>query len=115
VVDGSGLSRRDRTSARAVVGLLDRIRTGPAGDALWDSLAIAGRNGTLRLRMRRSAARDRCRGKTGTLSNVSTLAGYCQAANGHTLAFAILMNRVSVLGAHALQDRMAGTLARFDG
>jgi serine-type D-Ala-D-Ala carboxypeptidase/endopeptidase (penicillin-binding protein 4) len=115
VVDGSGLSRRDRTSARMAVSLLANLRGGPAGAALWSSLAVAGRNGTLKLRMRRSAARDRCRGKTGTLSNVSTLAGYCRGAGGHLLAFAILMNRVNVYGAHALQDRMLGTLARFDG
>jgi serine-type D-Ala-D-Ala carboxypeptidase/endopeptidase (penicillin-binding protein 4) len=71
IVDGSGLSRADRTSARAVVALLEHMRTGPAGLALRNSLPVAGRNGTLRRRMRRGWARDRCRAKTGTLRDVS--------------------------------------------
>jgi D-alanyl-D-alanine carboxypeptidase/D-alanyl-D-alanine-endopeptidase (penicillin-binding protein 4) len=110
VVDGSGLSRSDRTSPRQVVRLLERMRAFPL---FWDSLAIAGRSGTLQDRMRRSAARDRCRGKTGTLASVSALAGYCTTAGGQTVAFAILMNRVNPWGARLLQDRMLGSIARL--
>jgi D-alanyl-D-alanine carboxypeptidase/D-alanyl-D-alanine-endopeptidase (penicillin-binding protein 4) len=63
--------------------------------------------------MRQSAARDRCHAKTGTLSNVSNLAGYCDAAGGHRIAFAFLMNRVDVFWAHVHQDRMAAALATY--
>ena len=77
------------------------------------SLAVAGRNGTLDNRMRRSPARDRCHAKTGTLNSVSALAGYCQSTAGARVAFAFLMNRVNVYGARALQDRMAAALARY--
>ena len=52
------------------------------------SLAIAGQTGTLADRMQGTAAAGRCQGKTGTLHDVSNLAGYCRAADGHTLAFA---------------------------
>ena len=79
------------------------------------SLPIAGRTGTLHDRMRRNAARDNCRAKTGTLSNVSALAGYCEARDGGRVAFAFLMNGVWPSSARRLQDRMAGALARYDG
>jgi D-alanyl-D-alanine carboxypeptidase/D-alanyl-D-alanine-endopeptidase (penicillin-binding protein 4) len=113
VVDGSGLSRANRTTPRQVVTLLDHMASEAAGPAFETSLAVAGRNGTLDGRMRRSAARDRCKAKTGTLRDVSALAGYCQTTAGARVAFAILMNGVSPYGARRLQDRMLGALARY--
>ncbi len=80
-------------------------------DAFYASLSIAGRDGTLATRMRGGAARGNCRGKTGTLSNVSALSGYCTARSGDVYAFSFLMNDVSTVGARALQDRMAQALA----
>jgi D-alanyl-D-alanine carboxypeptidase/D-alanyl-D-alanine-endopeptidase (penicillin-binding protein 4) len=114
VVDGSGLSRSDRTSPRQVVRLLREMIERDEGTALWDSLAVMGRSGTLQDRLRSSVARDRCRGKTGTLRDVSNLAGYCQTTGGATLAFAILMNRVHPTSARALQDRMVSAIARYE-
>lgn len=112
VADGSGLSRANSTSPAEVVRLLSKM----APNATFrNSLAVVGRSGTLAARMRRTTAAGRCRGKTGTLSNVSNLAGYCRARNGDTLAFAILMNRVWPPGARVLQDRMAVAIARYDG
>ncbi len=110
LVDGSGLSRSDRTSARDVVTLLDEL----GGDAAFSgSLAVAGRSGTISTRMRGTAAQDRCRAKTGTLRDVSALAGYCIAAGGRQVAFAFLMNYVSPWSARILQDRMAIALAKY--
>jgi D-alanyl-D-alanine carboxypeptidase len=80
-------------------------------DAWYASLPVAGRDGTLRDRMRSGAARGRCRGKTGTLSNVSALSGYCTARSGELYAFSILMNGVYTPGARVLQDRMAQAIA----
>jgi D-alanyl-D-alanine carboxypeptidase/D-alanyl-D-alanine-endopeptidase (penicillin-binding protein 4) len=65
--------------------------------------------------MRRTAARDDCQAKTGTLSNVSALAGYCRTRDGGRVAFAFLMNSVWPDGARRLQDAMAAALARYDG
>ncbi|HEX2016394.1 MAG TPA: D-alanyl-D-alanine carboxypeptidase/D-alanyl-D-alanine-endopeptidase [Solirubrobacteraceae bacterium] len=115
IVDGSGLSRSDRTSPHDVVTLLTSEHTGAAGLALRSSLAVAGRNGTLIHRMRGTRAQGNCRAKTGTLSGVSALAGYCTAANGHDLAFAFLFNGVSQYDAHRAQDRMAEALAAYSG
>ena len=113
LADGSGLSRGNRASPRAVGTLLERIRRWPEFRAFYDSLAIAGRDGTLHDRMRRGPARGRCRAKTGTLVDVSTLSGYCNAPGGRTLVFSFLMNGVRPRGARRLQDRMAHALARY--
>lgn len=113
VVDGSGLSRADRSSPRQIVTLLDTLAPTTVGSTLRASLPVAGRTGTLSRRMRGTAAAGRCQAKTGTINGVSNLAGYCRAQGGHTLAFAILMTGVPVGTAHALQDNMTVTLARF--
>jgi D-alanyl-D-alanine carboxypeptidase/D-alanyl-D-alanine-endopeptidase (penicillin-binding protein 4) len=113
VVDGSGLSRSDRTSPKQVVRLLTKMRDRAEGPELFDSLAVMGRTGTLQDRLRNSAARDNCRGKTGTLRDVSNLAGYCETADGTTLGFAILMNYVNPYAARRLQDRMVRAIARY--
>ncbi|HYH88299.1 MAG TPA: D-alanyl-D-alanine carboxypeptidase/D-alanyl-D-alanine-endopeptidase [Solirubrobacteraceae bacterium] len=113
VVDGSGLSRANRTTPRQVVRLLEHMAADVSGPAFETSLAVAGRNGTLFDRMRASVARDRCKAKTGTLNSVSALAGYCQTTAGSRVAFAFLMNGVNVYGARRLQDRMVSALARY--
>jgi D-alanyl-D-alanine carboxypeptidase/D-alanyl-D-alanine-endopeptidase (penicillin-binding protein 4) len=114
VVDGSGLSRRDRTSPREVVSLLRTMLGLRSGTAFATSLAVAGHSGTLELRMRRTAASGRCAGKTGTLRDVSNLAGYCTTLSGERLAFAFLMNRINPLYAHVLQDRMTNAIAQYE-
>jgi D-alanyl-D-alanine carboxypeptidase/D-alanyl-D-alanine-endopeptidase (penicillin-binding protein 4) len=114
IIDGSGLSRADRTSPRQVVDLLRQMADRPEGDTLYDSLAVMGRSGTLASRLRASVARDRCRGKTGTLRDVSNLAGYCTTTSGATVAFAILMNGVYPSAARSLQDRMVSAIARLE-
>jgi D-alanyl-D-alanine carboxypeptidase/D-alanyl-D-alanine-endopeptidase (penicillin-binding protein 4) len=112
IVDGSGLSRFDRTSPAELVALLRAERR----DAPFvSSLAVVGRTGTLHARMRGTAAAGRCQAKTGTLHDVSNLAGYCTAANGHVLMFAFLMNRISPGFAQGLQDKMTVALAGYAG
>ncbi|MEA2420484.1 MAG: hypothetical protein QOE60_2690 [Thermoleophilaceae bacterium] len=111
LVDGSGLSRGNRASPYRVVRLLAAMVNRDEYAALFDSLPIAGRDGTLVDRMRRGPARSNCHAKTGTLSDVSALSGYCQARSGDTYGFSFLMNRVSPTGARLLQDRMAQVLA----
>ncbi len=113
VVDGSGLSEEDKTSPYQVADLLVELAPTPIGAVLRNSLAVAGRSGTLALRMRDSAAAGRCQGKTGTLTGVSNLVGYCQAADGHTLAFAIFTDGIPTEAAHTFQDRMAITVADY--
>jgi len=113
VLDGSGLSEADRTSPYEVADLLVELAPTPTGTILRDSLAVAGRTGTLKLRMRHTAAAGRCQGKTGTLTGVSNLVGYCQAADGHLLAFAIFNDGIATEAAHTFQDHLAITLAGY--
>jgi serine-type D-Ala-D-Ala carboxypeptidase/endopeptidase (penicillin-binding protein 4) len=76
-------------------------------------MAVAGRSGTLERRMRHTAAAGRCQGKTGTLTGVSNLVGYCQSLSGHLLAFAFFNDGISTTAAHTFQDHMAITLASY--
>ena len=117
--NGSGLSRRDRASP-ASVGALLRSMLGAVTaeqkelrEAFIQSLAVAGRSGTLAGRMRGSAAAGRCAAKTGTLTGVSALSGYCFRADGEATVFSILNNRVDTTRARSAQDRMAALIARY--
>ncbi|HWW91411.1 MAG TPA: D-alanyl-D-alanine carboxypeptidase/D-alanyl-D-alanine-endopeptidase [Solirubrobacteraceae bacterium] len=111
VLDGSGLSPADQTSPLQVGSLLVKLAPSPIGSVLRESLAVAGRNGTLERRMRHTAAAGRCQGKTGTLTGVSNLVGYCQSAGGHLLAFAIFTDGIEIAAAHTFQDHMTITIA----
>jgi D-alanyl-D-alanine carboxypeptidase/D-alanyl-D-alanine-endopeptidase (penicillin-binding protein 4) len=111
--DGSGLSYQDKLSAHAIIKLLGAMSRRPDFTAYWSSLSIAGKDGTLSARMRGTRAAGNVHGKTGTLAAASCLSGYVTSANGHLLAFAILMNGsgLSQAKAHAAQDAIAKTLA----
>ncbi|MGI8749644.1 MAG: D-alanyl-D-alanine carboxypeptidase/D-alanyl-D-alanine endopeptidase [Thermoleophilaceae bacterium] len=111
LADGSGLSRGNRASPYRVARLLRAMRGRDEFPAFFDSLSIAGRDGTLGPRLRGGAARGRCRGKTGTLSGVSAVSGYCTALSGDVYVFSILMNGVNPSGARSLQDRMLQAIA----
>jgi D-alanyl-D-alanine carboxypeptidase/D-alanyl-D-alanine-endopeptidase (penicillin-binding protein 4) len=113
LVDGSGLARGNRASPKAIVRILTAARSQEWFDAFYDSLPVAGRDGTLYDRMRRGPAHNRCRAKTGTIAGVSALSGYCTAISGDVIAFSFLMNGVSVTGARRLQNRMAAAIARY--
>jgi D-alanyl-D-alanine carboxypeptidase/D-alanyl-D-alanine-endopeptidase (penicillin-binding protein 4) len=113
VVDGSGLSREDQTTPQQVVTLLAELAPTTLGTTLRDDMAVAGRSGTLSERMRGTAAAGRCQGKTGTLTGVSNLVGYCQDAAGQYLAFAFFDDGIATETAHVLQDNMTITLANY--
>ena len=84
------------------------------GRCCANALPMAGpQTGTLELRMRHTGASGRCEGKTGTLTGASNLVGYCQAANGHLLAFAIFNDGISTTSAHIFQDHMTITIADY--
>jgi D-alanyl-D-alanine carboxypeptidase/D-alanyl-D-alanine-endopeptidase (penicillin-binding protein 4) len=115
LVDGSGLSRSNRAAPKQVARLLDRLRDQPGFSQLYASLPIAGRDGTLAPRLRHGPARGRCRAKTGTLTGVSALSGYCRSRSGRTLVFSVLMNSANVYTARSVQDRVAQALAGYRG
>lgn len=112
--DGSGLSRADSTSPLQVVTLLKAMYGNPP---FVSSLAVSGRTGTLQHETLGTAAYGMCHAKTGTLRDVASLAGYCQARDGHELAFAFLANHVgSPDYVHTVEaNTMAAALARYNG
>jgi D-alanyl-D-alanine carboxypeptidase/D-alanyl-D-alanine-endopeptidase (penicillin-binding protein 4) len=110
--DGSGLTRTNRATPEQVGRLLLAMGDHPADTAFKRSLPMAGKQGTLAGRMEGTAAEGRCRAKTGTISGVSALSGYCRA-RGTEMAFSILMNGVNVDTARRLQDKMAAAIARY--
>jgi D-alanyl-D-alanine carboxypeptidase/D-alanyl-D-alanine-endopeptidase (penicillin-binding protein 4) len=111
--DGSGLSRYDRSNVRQIVLLLREMQS---QRAFWNSLAIAGVRGTMIHEMRHTRGVNDCRGKTGTLNDVANLVGYCRAANGDRIAFALMMTGLTDSTAgHQLEDLDAEALANYRG
>lgn len=113
-VDGSGLTRGNRASPAQVVGLLEAMRQAPVGEQFIQDLALASQEGTVADRMHGTAAAGRCRTKTGTLTGVSALSGYCFNRSGKAMVFSILMGGVSDLSlAHYEQDEIAAAVASY--
>ena len=90
--DGSGLSRDDMITADSTVQLLTFMNKHRYADVFRAALPIAGVDGTLRNRMRGTAAQNNVRAKTGSLSAAASLGGYVTTAAGEKLAFAIIVN-----------------------
>jgi D-alanyl-D-alanine carboxypeptidase/D-alanyl-D-alanine-endopeptidase (penicillin-binding protein 4) len=92
--NGAGLSRIERITPDALVGLLRHAAAHPQGSQFVQSLSIAGVNGTT-ARMARgaqSAARGNAWLKTGTLRDVTGIAGYVNAVNGQRYAVVGFIN-----------------------
>ena len=91
IVDGSGISRFDQVTAGALTGLLEKIYFNiNTFDNFYNSLSIAGVDGTLEDRMNGSAAQNNFRGKTGTLNGVSSISGYLTTFDGDDLIICMI-------------------------
>ncbi len=114
LADGSGLSRLNRITPRAIVALLEGVyhdfRILPE---YLSSLAVVGVDGTIRKRLRRSSAARRIRAKTGLLAGIHALSGYAAADNGETLAFSILSN-TNGCRPKRLMNRISLAMAKLD-
>lgn len=112
IADGSGLSLYNYVTAELEVRLLRyAYRYQNIYIHLLPSLPKAGVDGTLEKRMHGTFTKDNVKAKTGTLTGVISLAGYCTAANGHQLCFAILNQGVMrASDARHFQDRVCEVL-----
>jgi serine-type D-Ala-D-Ala carboxypeptidase/endopeptidase (penicillin-binding protein 4) len=90
--DGSGLSRHDLVTPRAIVSLLKYAQAQPWFAAYFNSLPVAGIDGTLEDRMRTTIAAGRIHAKTGSVEHVRTRSGFAETPNGRTLIFSFLSN-----------------------
>ncbi|WP_327065274.1 D-alanyl-D-alanine carboxypeptidase/D-alanyl-D-alanine endopeptidase [Kitasatospora sp. NBC_01302] len=117
--DGSGLSRKDLTTARNLTALLHFARQQPWFAAWYDALPVAGDprrmvGGTLSGRMRGTPAEGRVHAKTGSMTGVEALAGYLDRADGRTLAFAVLLDDFTGESPRPVLDAFAAQLAGTD-
>jgi D-alanyl-D-alanine carboxypeptidase/D-alanyl-D-alanine-endopeptidase (penicillin-binding protein 4) len=117
IADGSGLSLYNYVTPELHVRLLRYAwRNKNVLEHLLPSLPIAGVDGTLRNRMKGTAAAGNVRAKTGTVTCVSALAGYCTADNGHELCFAIMNQGVlRIADGRDFQDRVCRALCMPKG
>jgi D-alanyl-D-alanine carboxypeptidase/D-alanyl-D-alanine-endopeptidase (penicillin-binding protein 4) len=115
VRDGSGLSRSDLISPEAIVSILEAMRRSPNFAVFYESLPIAGVDGTIRTRMRDTPAQGNLRAKTGTLSMVRSLSGYVRTADGRLLEFSMLCNNWTTPQAAVdrVQDAIGSALAQL--
>lgn len=114
IADGSGLSLYNYVTAELEIKLLRyAFKNNNIYLHLHPSLPQAGVDGTLKNRMHGPFTRGNVYAKTGSLTGVSSLAGYCTAPNGHRLAFAIINQGVRhSRDARAFQDRVCQTLCQ---
>ena len=114
IADGSGLSLYNYVSAELEVRMLRyAFNNNNIYLHLHPALPEAGVDGTLRSRMRGTFTQGNVFAKTGTVTGISSLAGYCTAANGHHLAFSIINQGVMHRSnGRAFQDRVCTVLCQ---
>src|SRR5215472_15533914 len=96
--DGSGLSRHDLVTPRALVALLEYAQKQAWFPAFYASLPVAGVDGTLNERMKNAGISGRIHAKTGSVAHVRTLSGYAETPGGRRLIFSFLSNNEFVKG-----------------
>ena len=120
ILDGSGLSRSDQVTPHSLLVLLSEQSKTNYFSAIWNALPIAGVDGTLEERMKKTAAAGVIRAKTGTLTGVYNLAGYAPVYGDHGLITDyvpfVMLTKISDrldsgAGVHAAEDRVAVALA----
>ena len=116
IVDGSGISRFDQVTAGALTGLLEKIYFNIKNyQDFYNSLSVAGVDGTLKDRMVGTSAENNFRGKTGTLNGVSSVSGYITTADGDDLIVCIIFEfkKDGARKYRDIQDRIIELLASW--
>jgi serine-type D-Ala-D-Ala carboxypeptidase/endopeptidase (penicillin-binding protein 4) len=117
--EGSGLSRNNLVTPNATITLLEYMSRHAEAESYLRALPVAGVDGSLRNRMKKTRAEGNVRAKTGTLRWANALSGYVTTAAGERLAFCLMLNRYEPPDAeHAARielDKIAVMLADFNG
>ena len=117
-VDGSGLARADRLTPNQLATLLDKVQRTSWWPTFRAALPVAGADpvrwtgGTLASRMRGTAAAGNLRAKNGSLTGVTSLAGYVTGADGRRYVF-VMMSNYSASSPRPVEDRLGVLLARW--
>ena len=112
--DGSGLSRHNYLSPETIARVLDVMRRHPSFAVFYGALPVAGVDGTLRSRMKGTAAEGNVHAKTGTIDKARALSGYVTMADGRFLQFSLVANNFTVR-ARDVDRAVDGILARLAG
>ncbi len=116
-MDGSGLSRYNYVSPRILLNILKGMRQHEYWEVWKNAQPIAGVDGTLRRRMKGTAAEGNVRAKTGTISNTRGLSGYVTTAAGEEIVFSFLVNahQVSSRDTEDVTDGVLALIAAYQG
>lgn len=118
IADGSGVSHYNLVSSELLLELLKYMYYNQQKlfELFYNSLAVAGVDGTLKNRMKNSPAQNNVNAKTGTLNGVSNLSGYVTAKNGHLLTFSILIQNFvnDYSTARNFQNKICELLADYE-
>jgi D-alanyl-D-alanine carboxypeptidase/D-alanyl-D-alanine-endopeptidase (penicillin-binding protein 4) len=117
--EGSGLSRNNVATPNATIALLEYMSRHAEAKSYHDALPIAGKDGTLRNRLKGTRAEGNVHAKTGTLRWANSTSGYVTTAAGEKLAFCLMLNRYAApapeFSARAELDKVIVQLADFTG
>ncbi|MGD9897932.1 MAG: D-alanyl-D-alanine carboxypeptidase/D-alanyl-D-alanine-endopeptidase [Calditrichaceae bacterium] len=115
IYDGSGLSRLNLITPYATATLLRHMYHDKDFDLFYNSLPVAGVDGTLKNRMKGTGAEGNARAKTGFVSHTRNLAGYINDSAGNPYLFVIMVNNYHVPTAYVnlLQDRICVLLCTY--
>lgn len=116
LADGSGLSRYNYVTAGALTAILERMyRDDRHREPFVASLPVAGRDGTIASRMRRTRAENNATAKTGSIANVRALSGYVRSRDGEVLVFSMIANDFVIPAPTVtwIADLAVETLANF--
>ncbi|TKJ41766.1 D-alanyl-D-alanine carboxypeptidase/D-alanyl-D-alanine-endopeptidase [candidate division LCP-89 bacterium B3_LCP] len=91
MADGSGLSRRNLTSASGIMKILTQMNRSPYRSEFFRSLANPG-NGTLKDRFLGLPQGIYLSAKTGSMARIRSLSGYISTEAGPKVAFSIICN-----------------------
>ncbi len=113
IVDGSGLSRKNRVTAQMISDIFVTMWKHRHKDVFFNSLTISGTDGTIKERL--TDLTGRVHAKTGFIGGVRSLSGYVQNDDGHWIAFSIIYNgfRGSAKPFEHLQDNAVRVLAAW--
>jgi D-alanyl-D-alanine carboxypeptidase/D-alanyl-D-alanine-endopeptidase (penicillin-binding protein 4) len=100
--DGSGLTRDNLVTPRAMATLLRYIATQSWGEAYISTLPVAGKDGTLENRLKNTSATGRIQAKTGSLEHVRSLSGFATTLGGTHLIFSMFENNSAQTGPDAV-------------
>ncbi len=110
--NGSGLSRSERITPRTMALMLKAAHAGRHAPELLMSLPVAGVDGTLRRRLKGTPAEGWARLKTGTLRNVTALAGYVRDTRGDTWVVVAMVNHEQAAKGRPALDALVEWVAR---